>query len=143
MIGKYELRGYLDSKIELDQLERRIEQIRTQLYALRSPSLTGMPHAQNVDPGSSQERSADRLSESLNALNEQYANDAAELACRCAEIETALRLLPARYRSILRAHYVEGMKWPDVAEIYPYSYERIMQLHRRALILLRERQTLQ
>ena len=89
MIGKYELRGYLDSKIELDQLERRIEQIRTQLYALRSPSLTGMPHAQNVDPGSSQERSADRLSESLNALNEQYANDAAELACRCAEIGRA------------------------------------------------------
>lgn len=143
MISKHDLRAYRDDLIELKQVERRIEQIRTQLYALKSPSLTGMPHAQQVDSGSSQERSADRLSEQLKDLKLRYETDAATLAARCAEIENAIALLPTRYRTLLRAHYVEGLKWPDVAEIYPYSYERIMQLHRRALILLRERQTLQ
>lgn len=143
MISKHDLRAYRDDLIELKQVEGRIEQIRTQIYALRSPALTGMPHAQNVDSGSSQERSADRLSDQLNELMKRYKTDAATLAARCAEIENAIALLPTRYRTLLRAHYVEGLKWPDVAEIYPYSYERIMQLHRRALILLRERQTLQ
>ena len=143
MISKHDLRAYRDDLIELKQVEGRIEQIRTQLYALKSPALTGMPHAQQVDSGSSQERSADRLSEQLNDLKLRYETDAAILAARCAEIENAIALLPTRYRTLIRAHYIDGMRWTEVAEIYPYSYERIMQLHRRALILLRERQTLQ
>lgn len=140
MIGKHELYSYRDDLMELRQIEGRIEQIKTSMYSLRSPNMSGMPHAQNTDPGSAQERAADQMSEEKKRLVAIYEAKAAALDAKCLEVEAALDLLPSRFRHLLRARYIEGQKWQEIADAAPYSFERCMQLHRRALAMLRDRQ---
>ena len=69
-----------------------------------------------------------------------YEAKAAVLDAKCLEVEAALDLLPSRFRRLLRARYIEGQKWQEIADAAPYSFERCMQLHRRALAMLRDRQ---
>ena len=133
MITKHELKTYRDDLIALKQVERRIDELETRLYHLRSPTLTGMPHAQTTVSGSPQERAADQYGEKLDELRAFYVQEGAKLAERCKAVEDALERLPQRYRTLMRAHYVEGLRWSQVCELYPYSWERVMQLHRKAL----------
>ena len=135
-MNKTDLAAYRDELMELRQIRARIDALQTQLYALRSPALTGMPHAQTVESGSAQERAADELSEKLNSLIADYMRRENELVARCRAIEAAISNLPARFRVIMRARYIDGESWHDVADGVPFSYERVMQLHRRALTLL-------
>lgn len=135
-MNKTDLAAYRDELLELRQIQARIDALQTQLYTLRSPALTGMPHAQTVESGSAQERAADELSEELNSLIEDYMRRKTALVGRCRAVENAISNLPARFRVIMRSRYIDGESWRDVADSVPFSYERVMQLHRRALTLL-------
>lgn len=137
MITKHDLKVYRDELIALKQIERRIDELETRLYHLRSPSLTGIPRAQTTVSGSVQERAADQYAEKLDELRRFYAQEGAKLAERCKAVEDAINRLPLRLRTLMRAHYVEGLRWSQVCELYPYSWERVMQLHRRALELIK------
>ena len=137
-ITKHTLKGYRDDKLALAQIGRRIEELETRLYELRSPSLSGMPHSSQTESGSPQEREADRSVEDLDKLRARYAEQSAVLAARCLQIETALERLPQRYRTLMRAYYIEGLKWATVADMLHYSWETAMRMHRRALDIIKK-----
>lgn len=142
MIGKKELREYRDNLLELRQIGERIEMLKTRIYCLHSPSLSGMPHAETVGSGSNQERAVDEQEEEISQLAAEYKRREAEQARDCLRIEIAIAELPARYRMIFRAHYIDGLKWQTVAEKYHFSIQRIMQLHGEGLKKLREKQNI-
>lgn len=138
MIARSELKAYRDRVVEARQLRRRIEDMETRIYYLKSPALTGMPHAQNTVSGSSQEKATAQCIEQLDALRAEYVAKEAALTASTKAIETAIDALPDRYRVLIRAYYVEGLRWQKVADMYSYSFETIMRLHRRALELLKK-----
>lgn len=137
-MNKYELKAYRDSVIEQRQLRRRIEDLETRIYYLKSPALTGMPHAQNTVSGSSQEKAAAQCIEQLDALRAEYIAKEAAITAGAQTVETAIDALPYRYRTLLRAYYVEGLRWQKVADMYPCSFDTAMRMHRRALEMLKK-----
>lgn len=130
---KADLEAYRDELHELRQVENRVLALQTRLYSLRSPSLTGMPHAQTVESGSSQERAADECSERLDKLIAFYEQKAKYLAEKCLAVEEALTELAPRYRSLMRARYIEGKKWGEIAREKHYTVDALMKMHRKAL----------
>lgn len=130
-MDKYQLRNfrrrYRNAGLELEQLARE----RNRLYAIaerctRSPSMA---------PGYG--GSSDPYPDIFDRMGELEAKAEQRLAEMCdvrMKVERAIEPLPGRERRLMRAYYIEGMTWEQVAEMLGYMDVRhVYRLHASAL----------
>lgn len=148
---KDELRSYLAVKQERAQIQRRlshtlgqIEEIEGRLYAPKAQAITGMPSAPRKD-SSALERAVVEYEEELREqkaeykkLRRYYEQLEAKLAAQQLAIETAIEGLEPTERTLLRCHYLEGMRWEDVCVQIGYSWRQTHRLHAAALNKLKD-----
>ena len=127
---KRDLQSYRQIKREIKEIENAMRELDTRIYSPRVPKLTGMPTAQNTEPGSAQERAATALFE----LREKQTEAITKLYRRAAEIETTIELLhEPLQRRILRMRYFDGRSWTAIAQRVHYSESYVKQVHGFAL----------
>lgn len=135
-----EVRAWLESyeslKSERDGILALIAELEEDRAAsqLRSPQLTGMPRSGKVaDP-------VPLSAQRFGALMERYEESAAALYDLMNEIEDALGFLPTKNkcRDIMRAHYLQGLTWPQVARSKNYSLSRVEHIASDAIKMLVE-----
>lgn len=131
---KAQLKEYGDIKTERDDLARKIEQLATALYSLKSPSLDGMPRGGAVDKSA-----RDDMIKRKDALMRLYAKKVKQLDALLLAIEEAIAALPARERLLLRLHYVDGLTLEKAAERMHYSSRTVDRIHERAIWRLERR----
>ena len=102
---KEQLRQYRSIKIEICQLERRIEE------------LEGLGYGENITL----------------PLRELYRNKLADLIEGQLRIEKAIESLNPTERELIRLRYIDGAEWFDVAETINYEWAQTHRVHARAL----------
>jgi hypothetical protein len=131
------LDSYIDVKKERDGILALIAELEEDRAGsqLRSPQLDGMPHSGRIsDPTAT---SAARFA----ALLERYEEKAAALYDRMREIEDAIGDVEnSAQRDMLRAHYLRGLSWDDVAKAKAYSVSRCTHIAGEGITAILERQ---
>lgn len=115
------LDSYVRIKKERDGILALIRELEEDRAAsqLRSPNLDGMPRTGRVSDPTAE--SAQRFA----LIKTDYQNKSARLLLRMEEIERAISDVPeAIQRDMLRAHYLRGLKWEEVAREKNYSVSR-------------------
>jgi len=69
----------------------------------------------------------------LTAVREQTERLADRLADAKLKIERAIESLPSLQRQVMRARYIDGKCWDDVAEEMCYDVRHLHRLHKKAL----------
>lgn len=123
------LRQYRFLKIRIRRLEKEIQELQ-----LDAQSVSGVSYEERLASNRSQEAPFEKLvfrirekeAKKLELLNELYAKvDEVEAIIASVEDE--------RKKAILEFHYLDAMKFEDIAEKMNYSAERIYQLHREEI----------
>lgn len=117
------LQSYKKLKAEHDGIVAQINELAEDRAQLRSPRLDGMPHGGSTsDPTAA---AAERLIE----LTARYKASASDLCQRMCEIENAISIVPdSLQREMLRAHYLRGQSWDNIAKEKAYSVSQCKQL---------------
>lgn len=124
-ISKHDLMAYRYIQLQIHQLD--LEQERWYAKAercTRSPS--SVPAYGGSDP-------YPFIMDKLTSLGELAKHKHAELFDRRLRIEQAIETLDDRERSLLRARYIEGLQWEQIAVDMNYSIQRVWQVHGDAL----------
>lgn len=130
---KEQLNAYKDIKKELADLQRRREELETALYSPRAQVLDGMPHG-----GPSVNYVREERMESKDEVLAMYKAKEAELQVALVAIEKAIEKLKPRERQLVRLHYIDGLKWEQVAVEMCYSWRQVHRIHSDALNKLKE-----
>lgn len=81
-----------------------------------------------------------RLNElKLPELTEVYDEKIAKLKASLKRIEDALDGLEPVERQLMRARYIEGLEWHQVAVRISYSWQQTHRIHARALIKIKDK----
>lgn len=67
---------------------------------------------------------------------EMYKEKLKECEKKILEIEKSIKSLPSEYRMIMRAYYIRGQTWEEIAEKKGYCVKQIQRKHRHALQML-------
>ena len=130
---KEELQNYKDLVRERRQVEDKMEEVETKLYAARTQQLTGMPSAP-PKPGSTREAAVVEHIEELKALRVHYHQLLDRLTAEQLKIEKAIEHLQPKARTLLRYRYIECKKWEEICVHMNYSWRQVHRLHAAALI---------
>lgn len=125
---KEQLKRYKDIKKERDDIKRKIQKIEWEMFGPRSQRLDGMPRGGSGENYVTEEQ-LDRKSELL----ELYKAKEAELTAELLVIEKAIEKLETRERRLVRLHYIDGLKWEQVAVEMCYSWRQVHRIHSDAL----------
>ena len=79
-----------------------------------------------------------RLEDSLSDPDAASVSDALELEADHAEVVEAMASLPDRERLVIEEHYYRGRRLAEIGRDLGVTESRVCQLHRRALVLLRD-----
>ena len=79
-----------------------------------------------------------RLEDSLSDPDAASVSEALELEADHAEVVEAMELLPDRERLVIEEHYYRGRRLAEIGRDLGVTESRVCQLHRRALVLLRD-----
>lgn len=101
---KEQLRQYRSIKIEVSQIERRIEE----LEGVGQPDI-------------------------LQPLQDLYREKLEELVSGQLRIEKAIEDLNPTERELMRLRYIDGSEWTEVAETIHYEWTQTHRIHARAL----------
>lgn len=112
---------------EIRQLEDQLAELESRITSPRTPKLSFLPHAKGN--GYALESGMDRYAD----LVEVYKTKLELMYSERAAIEQASESLEPIERMVLRARYIEGRTWEDVAERINYSYAQTWRIHARAL----------
>ena len=128
---KKELLTYRPIKKELNDLEKRIEELRKDARSPKGISYSDMSRGRG-EPISSQQRYIEQLEE----LSDLYEERKAKLVETQIAIERAISSLPSELRLLMRYRYVDGLKWEDVNEKLHISHSQSVRMHKYAVRLL-------
>ena len=112
---------------EIRQLEDQLAELESRITSPRTPKLSFMPRAKSA--GYALETGMDRYAD----LVEIYKTKLELMYSERAAIEQAIESLEPIERMVLRARYIEGRTWEDVAGRINYSYVQTWRIHARAL----------
>ena len=126
---KEELKQYQHIKRELEKLERTIQRINEDLYSPRTSNLTGMPKSQLPDGFNPWDAKIDKMNE----IREMYARKKEELKAALLTIENAIDTLEPAERTVMRLHYIDGLKLEQVCIEAFCSWRTAHRYHARAL----------
>ena len=104
--------AYADLARDIQNQIDRIERLEADALAPSAPSLDGMPRGRGV-PGDRVGRAVALLDQIRETVREMVRAEAAERA----ELERIMAPLSAREKSVLRAHYLDGMDWDDMEDV--------------------------
>lgn len=127
---KERLRRYRDLLKEKKQLEKQLETIEAALYNPKIQQLKQTPRAP------SQGNATEDLANKHLELLDYYRDKLAELAMEQLAVEEVMERLPARERKVLRAYYIRGLTWEEVAVDVGYTWRHVHRVHSSALQLL-------
>lgn len=134
-MDKNDLVGYLILQKEITQMTRILAKLDGDVYSIKSPAMTGMPHAQSSTVGgSAQEKLADRTM----AVREAYERKITQLRIEQLRIEKAIDSLKPRERWVLRLRYIEGQSWRKIAAETHFDERWVYRIHGMALEELRK-----
>lgn len=119
--------SYQHLRREIRQLEDQLAELESRITSPRTPKLSFLPRAKGN--GYALEAGMDRYAD----LVEIYRTKLERLYSERAAIEQAIESLEPIERMVLRARYIEGRTWEDVAERINYSYVQTWRIHARAL----------
>ena len=119
--------SYQHLRREIRQLEDQLAELESRITSPRTPKLSFLPRAKGT--GYALEAGMDRYAD----LIEIYKTKLERLYSERAAIEQAIESLEPIERMVLRARYIEGRTWEDVAERINYSYVQTWRIHARAL----------
>lgn len=123
-----DLQNYQAIRRERDQLKRQMALLEDAARYAGGPKLDGMPRSSS-GVGRPTEAAAIPQAE----LWQHYKRKDAELAERQLKVELAIDGLEPLQRTILRCHYIEGMRWEIVSEVMNYSLRHVMRIHENAM----------
>ena len=127
-MDKQTLEQYQYILLEIAQLEEEKQWVADKMIS--ATKIDGMPRGSGVgDPAG---QAAARLVDLAGMIADRL-NRAITLRM---EIEAAIEDLPAQDRVLMRARYVEGKTWEQVAAELHYTYPWIWRLHGRILAKL-------
>ena len=112
-----------DAERHVEWLLERVANMRM-LLTDTSVHLTDMPHSDSPDP-----QKHEAIYAAIDALEREIT--AAEAAAKAARLDvgmTVCRLSDPMSQRVLLLHYLEGMKWKDIADEIRYSIPRVYQL---------------
>lgn len=132
---KERLRKYQKIKRERLQLERRLEEVETWLYYPKIPQLSDMPRG-----GSTEENAQESMAIYHIELQQLYRDKIEELAKEQLAIEKAIEPLGSTARELMRARYLDGLKWEEVCVRINYSWSQTHLLHAQILRCLAEQE---
>ena len=127
---KDRLRRYRDLLAEKVQLEQQLETIEGVLHNPKIQQLKQTPRA-----SSKGNPTEDLIAKHLE-LMDRYRDKLAELTMEQLAIEEAIERLPNRERNVLRAYYIRGLTWEEVAVDIGYTWRHVHRIHSSALQLL-------
>ena len=102
---KEQLREYRSIKIEVSQIERRIEE------------LEGLGHDADI----------------IKPLRELYREKLASLIDEQLRIERAIEELNPTERELIRLRYIDGAEWIDITEAIHFEWAQTHRIHAKAL----------
>lgn len=123
-----DLQNYQAIRRERDQLKGQMALLEDASRYAGGPKLDGMPRSSS-GVGRPTEAAAIPQAE----LWQHYKRKDAELAERQLKVELAIDALEPLQRTILRCHYIEGMRWEIVSEVMNYSLRHVMRIHENAM----------
>ena len=126
---KEELKQYKHIKRELKKLEETYQRINEDLYGPRTSDLSGMPKSQPVEGFNP----ADAKIDDKDEIRKMYARKKEELEAALLAIEKAINTLEPSERTVLRLHYIDGLKWEQVCVEGFFSWRTAHRIHARAL----------
>ena len=126
---KEELKQYKHIKRELKKLEETYQRINEDLYGPRTSDLSGMPKSQPVEGFNP----ADAKIDDKDEIRKMYARKKEELEAALLAIEKAIDILEPAERTVIRLHYIDGLKWEQVCVEGFFSWRTAHRYHARAL----------
>lgn len=130
---KERLKAYTEIKRELADLQRRLEELEAAMYDPRAQALDGMPRGSSGENYTREEQL-----DTKDALLAMYEARVAALDDALLSIENAIEKLEPRERQLVRLHYIDGLKWEQVAVEMCYSWRQVHRIHSDALNKLKE-----
>lgn len=127
---KDRLRRYRDLLAEKVQLEQQLETIEGVLHNPKIQQLKQTPRA-----SSKGNPTEDLIAKHLE-LVDLYQDKLTGLAVEQLAIEETIERLPIRERNVLRAYYIRGLSWEEVAVDVGYTWRHVHRVHSSALQLL-------
>lgn len=128
---KERLRKYRDLRLELNQIEQKVETMESTLFSPKIQRITGMPSAPSGDGNAKESLMAEHIE-----LLEYYKVKKAELKAEQLAIEKAIESLEYRDRTVLRLYYIDGLTWEQVCVLVSYSWRQVHNIHSAALTKL-------
>lgn len=126
---KKRLKQIRDIKKEVAQLRQCIADIKENMDCIRSSSNIGLTPAST---GGKSDKVADLVCR-LEEAEVNYMSKMLELQQEVAYIEGLIEGLDITERLLMRARYVEGMKWEEICCLINYEWAYTHRLHARAL----------
>ena len=130
---KEELKGYIETKREMEIIEEKLEFLHTTKGGVKSMVITDMPRG-----GSSED---DRLLEimiEIEKLEEMYNKKRLKLMKQLNEIENVIDSLEEPIdRNIMRMRYIKNYTWERICVELNYSWNGIHKRHRKILDKIR------
>lgn len=127
---KERLRKFRDLLKEKKQLEEQLETIEATLHNPKIQQLKQTPSAPSQG-----NHTEDLIAKHLELLD-RYRDKLEELTMERLAIEEAIERLPTRERKVLRAYYIRGLIWEEVAVDVGYTWRHVHRVHSSALQLL-------
>lgn len=125
---KERLRNYRFLRKELTQIDDQIRELRAEMTSPKSQQLTGMPGG-----GHRNDSPTESYIVRLCALEDLYARKRAAIADEMRAVEEALEPLESIERQLMRARYLDGLRWEEVCVVIGYSWQQTHRIHAAAL----------
>lgn len=125
---KTELLTYKNIKSELQDIDKRISELRSEARSPKGVRYSDMPRGRG-EPISAQQRYIEQLEE----LSQMYEEKKSELVKTQIAVERAISSLPSELRLLMRYRYIDGLRWEDVNEKMHISHMTSVRMHKAAL----------
>ena len=131
-MDKKDLQQYLWLRRVIKQLEDRLEELETEATRM-TVRYSDQPKGAPYDK--------DRMAElgvEMVELDEKIQVKLAESYELARKIEEAIGSLPEREQYLMRARYIQGESWEQIAVDMHYSWQHVHRIHAKALRLLKK-----
>ncbi len=126
---KHELQQYRWAQKNIDRLEERLLELETEATRITTRLTKDPKGGGSVDKISALVAQVMDTRDKINAR----LHDAYNMQVR---IEVAIGALPEREKYLIRARYLEGKSWEQIAVDMSYSWQWVHRIHSRALKMI-------
>ena len=126
-LTKQDLQEYRWLVESIESLENEIESLRDRID-ISSQIISDMPKSH---------RDGDKMATTIALIidtQDLLLDKVAQAMAKRREVESAIEKLPEREKVLIRQRYIEGKAWEQICVNMSYSFQRLHQLHSKALV---------